>query len=198
MGYNKISSSCIAHASFLRSLPDSGHNPLSHKGCEDPSASAVGILKGQALRARACVGQLGLGSLLHLLAHLGPWGDVALWIPSAAHWPPKSRNETGWMLAFPFFLGGGGGCGVFGRRFLQVQVHPFNLSQLITQTRNPTAFCAVLAFYGDCPQSVGPLLAALPPSFLPSFGFSFAVGSERALILASSSSAATVFMPRSP
>ena len=41
-----------------------------------------------------------------------------------------------------------------GRRLTQVQVHPFNLSQLITQTRNPTAFCALLAFYGDCPPSL--------------------------------------------
>ena len=51
----------------------------------------------------------------------------------------------------------------------QVQVHPFNLSQLITQTRNPTAFCAVLAFYGDCPRPVrGPLLSSplRPPSFV--------------------------------
>ena len=58
------------------------------------------------------------------------------------------------MLAFPLFLGDHPSRlrrNGRGRRLTQVQVHPFNLSQLITQTRNPTAFCALLAFYGDCP-----------------------------------------------
>ena len=71
------------------------------------------------------------------------------------------------MLAFPLFLGDDHrGCDdatvAVGRRLTQVRVHPFNLSQLITQTRNPTAFCAVLAFYGDCPPSLQPV--ARPPS----------------------------------
>ena len=79
------------------------------------------------------------------------------------------------MLTFPLFLDGGSGGRETQRSALQVQVHPFNLSQLITQTRNPTdrppsAPC-LLFMVTALSRSAGPLLCRRPPCPFPRLAF---------------------------
>ena len=161
MGYNKISSSCTRRGpSFLRSLPDPvGHNPLSRlQGWREDPLSARHLERAP-LRVR-------VRDRARCPAYWRTCGDGDTHLAQRS---ASSISKGDWMLTFPLFLDGGSGGRETQRSALQVQVHPFNLSQLITQTRNPTAFCAVLAFYGDCPRPVrGPLLSSplRPPSFV--------------------------------